>query len=211
MVRHLALNEATVGSNPTTPANYFYSHMKNKRLFFKKFLSNPRIIGSVIQSSPFLVSKMVKPVDFSKAKVIVEFGAGTGVITKKILKKMSPDSILLCFEVDKDLSKEIKNKIKDHRLKVVSDGAEKLERYLRRYDIFEVDYIISGLPLVVLPEEVKNGVLDQINTYLKKGGQYVQFQYSLVSRKSFQEMFAQMEIHFTLLNIPPAFVYVCTK
>lgn len=184
--------------------------MINKKLFFKSFLDNPRQTGSIVQSSPFLVAQMIKPVDFGKAKVIVEFGAGTGVVTKKLLKSMSQDAILLCFELNKDLCKELK-KIKDPRLKVISDGAEKLERYLKRYKAKEVDYIISGLPLVVLPEEIKEGVLNQITKFLKKGGQYVQFQYSLTTRKKFKELFSEMEIRFTLLNIPPAFVYVCTK
>jgi phosphatidylethanolamine/phosphatidyl-N-methylethanolamine N-methyltransferase len=185
--------------------------MINKRLFFKKFLDNPRRTGSVIQSSPFLVGQMVKPVDFRKAKIIVEFGAGTGVVTKKILKNMSEEAILLCFEVNKDLCKELKEKVQDSRLKIVPDGAEKLGRYLKRYNIKKVDCVISGLPLVVLPKEIGEKVLIQIHDYLKEGGQYVQFQYSLTSRKKFKKMFSAMEVRFTLLNIPPAFVYVCTK
>jgi len=185
--------------------------MINKKLFFKSFLENPLRTGSVIQSSPFLVSQMIKPVNFCEAKVIVEFGAGTGVVTKKILKNMAQDSVLLCFEVNKNLCKELKNKVQDPRLKVISDGAEKLERYLKRYNAKEVDYIISELPLVVLPKEIGEKILFQITKHLKKGGQYIQFQYSLTSRKKFKKMFSEMEIRFTLLNIPPAFVYVCTK
>lgn len=185
--------------------------MISKRLFFKTFLDNPKQTGSLIQSSPFLVDQILKPVNFQKAKVIVEFGAGTGVVTKKILDSMSKDSILLCFEVNKVLCKELKKEVKDPRLKVIPDGAEKLERYLKRHNVKEVDYIISELPLVVLPKEIGEKVLFQITKYLKKGGQYIQFQYSLTSRKKFKTMFPKMKIHFTLLNIPPAFVYVCTK
>jgi len=185
--------------------------MINKKLFFKSFLGNPIQTGSVIQSSPFLVSQMVKPVNFREAKVIVEFGAGTGVITKKILKHMAEDAILLCFEVNKDLCEELKKKIDDSRVKIISDGAENFERYLKKYNAKEADYIISGLPLVVLPKEIGEKILSQVTKHLKKGGQYIQFQYSLTSRKKFKKMFSEMEVRFTLLNVPPAFVYVCTK
>lgn len=185
--------------------------MINKKIFFKSFIDNPRQTGSIIQSSPFLVSELIRPVNFNEARFIVEFGAGTGVVTKKILQKMSPNATLLCFEINKELCKELKKKIKDPRLKIINDGAEKLERYLKRYGIKEVDYIISELPLVVLPKKIKEGILKQVTTYLKNGGQYIQFQYSLVSRKKFKEIFSQMEVRFTLLNLPPAFVYVCTK
>jgi len=184
--------------------------MQNKN-FFKAFLENPRQTGSVIQSSPFLIDRILKPVNFEKAKVIVELGAGTGVVTKKILKNMTENSMLLSFEVNKSLCKELKSKVKDPRLKVISDGAEKLPRYLKRYEVEEVDYIISELPLVVLPKEMREKILFQITRHLKKGGQYVQFQYSLASKKKFKTLFSEMKIYFTLLNIPPAFVYVCTK
>jgi len=183
----------------------------DKKTFLKAFWKNPRQTGSVIQSSPFLVRQMVRPVDFRKAKIIVEFGAGTGVVTEKILKNMSPDATLLCFEVNKDLCRKLRNRLRDPRLRVISDGAEKLERYLKRNKPEAVDYVISGLPLVVLPKEIGEGVLVQINKHLKKGGKFIQFQYSLTSRKRFKRTFSKMEIYFTLLNIPPAFVYVCTK
>ena len=185
--------------------------MINKRLFFRKFIENPRRTGSIVQSSPFLVREMVKPVDFKKAKVIVEFGAGTGVITKKILKKMNPNSLLLCFEVENSLCQELKKRVKDERLIVISDGAEKLDHYLREHKIDKVDYVISGLPLVVLPKEKVEAILDQVLKNLKKDGQFVQFQYSLTSRKKFKKMFSKVRVCFTLLNIPPAFVYICRK
>ncbi|MEY3682903.1 MAG: hypothetical protein RLZZ289_1438, partial [Bacteroidota bacterium] len=38
---------------------------------------------------------MLAPIDFSKSKVVVELGPGTGVFTKALLKAMPQDSQLL--------------------------------------------------------------------------------------------------------------------
>lgn len=185
--------------------------MINKRLFLHSFLKNPGRTGSVIQSSPFLVRKMTDPVNWGKAKVVVEFGAGTGVITDKILERMTQDAVLLCFEIDDLLFSKLKKRFSDPRIKLIHEGAENLGKYLGKYKLGEVDYVISGLPLVSLPKKTSALIVAQILKYLRKGGNYIQFQYSLVSRKEFKSLFSKMKLSFTPLNIPPAFVYVCTK
>lgn len=184
--------------------------MDNKK-FFKAFLKNPRQTGSVIQSSPFLVRKIVEPIDFENAKCIVELGAGTGVVTKKILENMPKDCVLVCFEVDKGLCKKLKKNLKDRRLKVVSDGAEKMDRYLASHKEKKIDFVVSELPLVSLPKETGEKILSLTKENLKTGGQYIQIQYSLVGRERLKKIFPKMAIKFTLFNIPPSFVYVCTK
>ena len=53
--------------------------------FLKEGLKNLKTIGSVARSSKYLCKGMIKHVDFKTANVIVELGAGDGVITKHIL------------------------------------------------------------------------------------------------------------------------------
>jgi len=179
--------------------------------FFNAFLRNPAEVGSIVQSSPFLVNKIIKPINFKKARVIVEFGAGTGVVTKKILEMMPQDSTLVCFEKEEGLCNELKKKFHDKRLIAIADGAENFERYLGDLNISKVDYFVSELPIAILPVDVTEKVLALCDRYLCDGGKYIQIQYSLVSRKHLRKLFSQMSIDFTPFNIPPSFVYVCTK
>ena len=53
------------------------------------------MVGSVLPSSRFLSKKMLQPIQFATANVIVELGPGTGVFTKALLKAMPQDSQLL--------------------------------------------------------------------------------------------------------------------
>lgn len=183
---------------------------ENKNAFLRSFLKNPLRTGSIIQSSPILADKMLEKIDFQNAKYIVEFGGGAGVITKKILKKMRPDATLLCFEIEPTLAEKMKS-IRDPRLIVICDSAEKIDVYLKKYNFQKADCIVSGLPLASLPSRTSRNILKNIYAYLPRGGQYIQFQYSLAHLRQIKYLFSSVAISFVFLNFPPAFVYVCVK
>ena len=182
--------------------------MMHRLRFLAEFIKDPRTVGSIVPSSRSLVEKMLKPIDFSKAECIVELGAGTGCITKALLRRMGPDSTLLSFETKKEFCAKLE-RIGDDRLHVINDSAENIAHYVRKNGYKKADYIVSGLPLVVLPKSVQDNILFAVHHSLAKDGAYIQFQYSLTSYKRFRKEFASVELDYTLMNIPPAAVYVC--
>jgi phospholipid N-methyltransferase len=186
--------------------------MKNKHgAFFRAFVKNPLRTGSIVESSPLLSEKMIGDIDLENCCCIVEFGGGNGVFTKKILEKMDSNSILLCFEIDPELARQMERNIQDKRLKVICDSAENINVYLRKFGFAKADCIISGLPLASLPRKTSRTILNQSYAYLNSGGRYVQFQYSLASLKHLKYLFPAVSVTFVFLNLPPAFVYICTK
>jgi phospholipid N-methyltransferase len=46
---------------------------------------------------------------------------------------------------------------------------------------------------------------------LAPGGKFLQYQYSLKHHAMLQERYDDVQLGFTLANIPPAFVYECTQ
>jgi len=178
-----------------------------KTSFFEEFLKNWKEVGSITPSSKFLVKKMLETVDFEKAHTILELGAGSGVITRELLKKMSKGSKLVVFETNKDFFRDLK-KIEDERIIVYNQSALRLQEYLNNQ---VVDYIISGIPLAMLSQSDKKDLLILSYKSLKSGGRYIQFQYSLESRKDLENVFDKVDLDFTPLNIPPAFVFSCLK
>lgn len=178
--------------------------------FFRESLKNIRRTGTITRSSKSLCKNMVKHVDYKGAKVIVELGAGDGVITKYILQKMEKDTILLCFEVNHEFCKQIRT-INDPRLVVIEDSAENLEVYLKKYGFSKVDSVISAIPFVSLPDELGLSIIGECERFLKKGGVFVQVHYSLLAKKFYQKVFGNVDISFVPINIPPAFVLVSEK
>jgi phospholipid N-methyltransferase len=163
-------------------------------------------------SSRFLAKKMLKNIDFNKAKVIVEYGAGNGVITKHILNNMRDDAILLCFEINKNFYDHLKE-IDDDRLILLDVSAEHIIDILHEKDIKDVDYFISSLPLSIIPQKIGKKILNNSKKALKDNGIFIQYQYSLSFYKILKDVFEDknVNLHYEILNIPPAFIYKCRK
>ena len=179
----------------------------DKIKFIKGFLKNWKEVGSIIPSSRFLANKMIDPIDFKKAKVIVELGPGLGCFTGKILEMMREDAKLLIFEINSDFCNELK-KNKDSRLIVFNVSALDMAYHMRE---IKADYVISGIPLSTLVDDSRGLLLKAIKNILSGGGVYIQFQYSLGAYKKLKSLFSKVSFKFTLFNAPPAFVYQCLK
>ena len=169
--------------------------------FVKEFVKDLGTTGSLVPSSRFLIRKMLEPIDFSSAQTVVELGGGTGNLTTALLKNMRPGSRLFCFETNEKFCHFLKE-IADDRLSVIPDSAGHISKY-----VTTADYIVSSLPLVVLPDA--DGIISEILSILKKEGKFIQYQYSLTTYKKFKRRFSSVSLGFTPFNIPPAFVYSC--
>lgn len=157
------------------------------------------------------MKKMVKPIDFSRAKVIVELGPGNGIFTKGLLERMTSDAHLFSFELNESFYKIIQAEINDHRLTLLNETAENIGEVLKANNIEKADYIVSSLPLTVIPKPIKTKILDNAKAHLAEGGAFIQFQYTLNAKKLLEERFNDVKIDFTAVNIPPAFVYRCSN
>ena len=92
-------------------------------LFGRNFLKHPRMLGSVIPSSRFLVNRLLAPVDWTRARVIVEYGPGVGTVTTEILRRMAPDAVLVAIETNADFVRFLRRRIHDPRLRLVHGSA----------------------------------------------------------------------------------------
>lgn len=179
--------------------------------FFKESLRTIRTTGTLTPSSRFLTEAMLKPIDFSKAKVIIELGAGDGVFTRQILARMRPDATLISFEINESFCDLLRNTIKDPRFHLIEDSAELITEYLHRYGFSETDYVVSGLPFVALPESLAQSIVNTCFSRLRKGGFFIQFHYSAHMRRFYRRIFGNLKLRFIPLNVPPAFVMICEK
>lgn len=180
--------------------------MQNNNLT-KELFSNIKTTGALTFSSSFLVDKMLSQVDFSNAKFLVELGGGNGVITHQILKRMRPDAKLVVFEVNKTFC-DILDRINDPRIQVVCDSAEILPDVLAQ-NAGAADAIISSLPFSLIPKPVRINIYKACTKGIGEKGTFVQIAYSIFLRGEFKQHFGKVKTGFTLLNLPPAFVYTC--
>lgn len=178
----------------------------NKLNFLREALKSFRSTGAIASSSPALVKRLIQPIPAGANLRIIELGPGDGCVTHALLDKLGPNAEVHAFEINAAFIQKIKG-IDDARLRVLPVGAEQMNEYFLPQS---VDYIVSSLPLSMIPKEVKELILRQSQVVLRPEGQFLQYQYALQDYSLLKGYFNNVTVNFTLANLPPAFVYTCS-
>lgn len=168
-----------------------------------KFAKNPVGVGSVAPSSKALGKLM--SCDIGQDFRVLELGPGTGALTSHILERIVSPKQLTLIEHDPEFSEICKKKFPGLDVRQTDAGF-----FLKDSDE-QFDAIISGIPFVMLPAEKRAPIFKSIKAALKPHGIFVMFQYSPTTRNELKRLFGNVKTRFTPWNIPPAFVYTCTK
>jgi phospholipid N-methyltransferase len=177
-------------------------------LMLSKFLERGRVIASFAPSSRWMARANLKGIDFDKAKCIVELGAGTGPITKELLKRAPKTCRKIILELDTDLCRHLRRRFPDAEI-VEADAAE-LDRLLDERGIDKVDHILSGLPLPSIPEEIRDRILEVCARRLSPEGSFRQLTVMpWIYYRMYRRYFRDVRFRFVFRNLPPGGVYVC--
>lgn len=178
--------------------------------FLLEGLRNLRTTGTLTRSSIALCEAAIDRIDFSKTKTVVELGAGDGVITEHILKRLPPDGKVIAFEVSPELCDDMRA-IGDPRLIVAEDSAENIRKWLDSIDADMADHIVSAIPFAALPPELGKAIVEAAKDNLRSGGCYNQVHYSLKTKAYYEEAFGKVDARRVWKNLPPAWVLYCRK
>ncbi len=183
--------------------------MKN---FIKTAVSSFKTSGTIHPSSPSLVRKLLNNIDFNEDIVIIELGTGDGVVTKEIARKINPNSTLLALEINPTFCDMARKAVcQYHNVEVLNESALDILHVLEKRGISNADHIISSLPLSFFKQSETRQLLEDCYTAISPGGYYKQYQYSLDKYKMLKKIFDHVKLDYTLRNVPPAFIYSCTK
>ena len=186
----------------------------NSTFAYLKNLAKDKNIGSITPTSSFGVKRILRKIDFNKAKLIVEYGPGLGVITKKILQRLKPNGRLIAIEANPQFAKELRKRIRDPRLIVIKDSAENVLKILDQFDGREADYIVSGIPFSFFNTALKDRILSVTKLALGSKGKFLVYQFVVpfslpktdIKHKIKEHMILLKE-EFEILNIPPLRIY----
>jgi phospholipid N-methyltransferase len=163
-----------------------------------------------VRSSPFLIARLLREVDFERARRVVHLGVGTGCITRALLDGLRPDARLYAMELNPIFVDDCRATLRDPRLALRQGCAGDLGRFLAAEGVGEVDYVVSSLPLAIMPDELVERILAAAEEHLAADGMFLQYQYSLRQRQALQRRFREVYVGFAFANIPPAYVYECS-
>ncbi len=185
--------------------------MKESLLFLGKFLKHGTAIASLAPSSPWLSRTTVRNVDWDRAKVLVELGAGTGPITKVLAEKARPDCRVVVLERDPDFAQILRERFQGYgNFDVVEGDVRDLTSILERLGISQVDTVISGLPVPSFPEDLQRDLFRVVKKILIPGGTFNQItEMPWVYLRFYRKFFQDVQFAFEPRNLPPAGAYFC--
>lgn len=178
-------------------------------LFARTFLKNPVMLGSVIPSSRFLIEAVLEPIDWARAKVIVEYGPGVGTITGEILKRMRSDATLIIVEMNREFVAYLRAAFNDTRLVVVDGSAANVRDILTENGFANAEYIISGIPLGSMPVQVREKIVRETKDALAPGGAFIVYQFTSRVLPELQRVFEVVKRGREWLNVLPAHLFFC--
>jgi phospholipid N-methyltransferase len=198
------------GTHPKKKQN---AEFKSGLLFLVKFFKHGRRIGSVWPSSKSLAKATLKQVDWKRAKVIVELGAGTGPITAVIAGMVQPHTRFLAIERDEDFARILRDRFASHsNVEIVHGDVRDIDGILQERDISHVDYFISGLATPTLPKGVQKRMFAAVRKYLPEHGVFSNItEVPLWYSRYYRGLFKRVNFKFVPINIPPGGVYHCSK
>jgi phosphatidylethanolamine/phosphatidyl-N-methylethanolamine N-methyltransferase len=178
-------------------------------LFLRSLLNDPRKMGALAPSSPQLCRLMASRVDPSQSSVL-EVGAGTGAITRALLRRGLRPERLFVIERDPVLSGFLQTHFP--RVRICCGEAAHAPRILSGAGVGPVDTIVSSLPLRNLRQADQLEIFRAMISTLTGKGQIIQFTYGPTCPIPSRRLGLEAEcVGRVWMNFPPATVWRFTK
>ncbi len=213
--KNRASRHLTRVSTPDIPNAY--------RLFFQESMRSWGPTASMFPSSRYLANALTRPIDFRRARTVVELGPGTGAVTNEILKRLRPDATLFAIDINPTFIDHLRATCHDPRLIALGGSATDLLPLLARHDIQSADAVVSSLGLTGMEHRTRMQIMRQISACLASHGTMTQYQYAghfeiaklrlggFNEARFLRRFFGQVSVGRVLLNLPPALVFTCRK
>ncbi len=119
---------------------------------------------------------------------------------------MNSESRLILIETHEYFASLLK-KIDDPRVFVFNDSAENVKSILSKCNEEHADYVISGIPFSLFDDKVKKKIIKNTQSALSKGGKFLAYQTLRKLKEPLEQQFNSVKTDFSLLNIPPLFIF----
>jgi phosphatidylethanolamine/phosphatidyl-N-methylethanolamine N-methyltransferase len=182
-------------------------------LFWQQTLKHPRQICSLFPSSPFVGRAMTKVLGDRIDSHVIELGAGTGAVTKQLIRNGVEPRKLTLIEIDGQLGGHLRRSFPD--VDVVIGPAQDLAKLWEERQGASVGAIVSTLPMRLFSKKLIYLVMKNSLQVLEDGGMFVQFTYrqnSPVPPRVVKALRLKAWRYTRVwLNLPPAAIWAYEK
>ena len=143
--------------------------------------------------------------DHPEDKIVVEIGAGTGRLSRQLLRAGVKPENFYGVELDKELclflSKTLPNST------VIHGDAAHLPDLLPSHFVGKVDVLYSVIPLMYLSPNIRDAIYQAARSVLKPGGDFFHVCYSPISPFKDRADIISTKIISKWVNLPSGFVW----
>ena len=139
-------------------------------LFLRQLVRRPQQVVALSPSSAELARAMTRHLSAATGRV-AELGAGTGTLTRAILARGVAPADLTLFELNPEFCAHLRAQFPG--VTVLNQGAETLTTACAP----GLGAVISGLPLLSMPDDLQTAILRGAFDRLRPDGRFVQFTY----------------------------------
>jgi phosphatidylethanolamine/phosphatidyl-N-methylethanolamine N-methyltransferase len=173
------------------------------RLFLKRWARNPLQMGSVVPSSPALGRRIARLSRWDNGACVVELGAGTGAVSRELLRVGLPPERLVVVEIVPEMAEHLRESLPGVR--VITGDAFALPRLLPAG--MKVGTVICGIPLVLLPLERQRAFVAAVEA-VAPGLGFLLYTYCVTSPLPWKRLgLSAKREAWTPWNLPPASVW----
>ena len=175
-------------------------------LFFRRWLADPLSMGSIIPSSGSLRRAIARNVRRDDDQIVVEFGGGTGAVTKGLLTHGIPGDRIWSIEIDTELARFLSHQFPS--VNVVAGDAREADRLIPPDAVGNVGTVIVGIPMVMLPRPLQTEIIASIFRIMPSGARFLLYTYCITSPLPLDALGLKGErLAWTPANFPPASVW----
>jgi len=168
-------------------------------------------VAAISPSSHYLIRRLLRCLRPERAKTVVEFGPGPGIVTLPLLRRLAPDARYVAIEKNPEFVESLKI-IGDKRLEVVEGDARDAKSILAERGLSLANVIIASIPFTYLSKEERLAVVETAYDLLDDDGDFVVFhQYTPLMMPYLKKFFPYVKQQFEPLNVFPCFLFHCRK
>jgi phosphatidylethanolamine/phosphatidyl-N-methylethanolamine N-methyltransferase len=174
-------------------------------VFLRAWATHPLRMGSVIPSSRALCRRVVEAAWPAPDQVVLELGAGFGVVARALLRAGLPPEKLVLVEIDPRLAALLRARFPG--VTVIEGDARELPALLPARFRGRIGSVVCGIPLVLHPQSEQRRFIAAIRA-VAPGRAFVHYSSWVTSPLPARRLgLAASREAWTPLNLPPASVW----
>ena len=175
--------------------------------FFKTWAASPRTMGAVTPSSRAYARRMVELAKPDPNKLLLETGAGTGVVTEALIDTGFPRDKIVSVEYESEFCRLLERRFPG--INLIQGDAFDLDSTLGELRATKFGAILSGVPLLTAPKAKRLRYIEDLLGRLTPGALVTQLSYSLVPPvPEMPGRFTVEKSKWIKFNLPPGRVWV---